>query len=187
MLEKLVSGRSYWTKEEAESYERSTSMRKIQQEMTRSIIEEIGNEGDVLDIGCGTGFSMEMTGKGCFGIDVSHEMIKIARSKGFERTAVADFRELPFRDSSFDRIISVSTLQWVTGSSPEEVAEQYRAAFREMRRVLRKGGRMGIQLYPHTPKEQEIVMKELSKLFSGYVKEEGEGKKMKRYIILRRE
>ncbi|MFQ6010087.1 MAG: class I SAM-dependent methyltransferase [Candidatus Aenigmatarchaeota archaeon] len=184
MKEKLISAKSYWTKEEAEAYERSTSTRKIQHMMTERVLKEMRAGGKILDIGCGTGFSMEVIGENAFGIDVSLEMLKIAKGKGFDRVVLADFKSLPFKDSVFDGIVSISTLQWIIGKSPEEVVEQYRLAFREMRRVLRKGGKVGLQFYPHTEKEWEMARKELSRLFSGYVVEEGKGKKKKRYLIL---
>ena len=185
MEEKLISAKSYWTREEAEAYDRSTSTRKVQHMMTEKLLKEMKTGGRTLDIGCGTGFSMEVTGKESFGMDISIEMLKLARKKGFERLVLADFRHIPFKDNSFDIIISVSTIQWVTGKEPQEIIDQYRSVFNEMKRVLKAGGKAGLQFYPHTEKEFKIVKKQLSKMFSGHVLEEGEGKKKKRYFILK--
>jgi ubiquinone/menaquinone biosynthesis C-methylase UbiE len=183
MQEKLISAKSYWTKQEAEDYDRSSSTRKIQHEMTERLIQETGCD-KILDVGCGTGFSMEILGEEAFGVDVSYEMLKLAKKKGFSRLVMADFRALPFKGGAFNSLVSISALQWVTGKSPEDVREQYRTAFSEMSRVLAKGGRAGLQFYPATEKEWELARKEASKLFAGNVIEEGEGKKQKRYLIL---
>ncbi|MEM5804294.1 MAG: class I SAM-dependent methyltransferase [Candidatus Aenigmatarchaeota archaeon] len=186
MLEKLISAKGYWTAQEAEDYDRSPSMRKIQEGMTKSLLRHIGSRGAVLDIGCGTGFSMELLGKEAFGIDVSYEMLKLARRKGFSRLVLADARQLPFKDGAFERLLSISALQWLTGRSPEEVREQYAAALAEMARVLAHGGMAGLQFYPATEKEWELARREAASLFEGKIIEEGEGKKAKKYMILKR-
>lgn len=100
----------------------------------------------VLDVGCGTG-TLAITARRrvgregkVFGIDASPEMIarggKKARKAGFE----IDFRNesieaLPFPDGQFDGVLSTMMLHHL----PRKVRE---AGVREIRRVLKPGGRV---------------------------------------------
>lgn len=78
----------------------------------------IDDHEDVLDIGCGTGMLLGLmnsnngNGAKLVGIDISHEMVKIAHQKHPEIDfLVADSDSLPLRDNSFSKIISVTVLQ----------------------------------------------------------------------------
>ncbi len=98
--------------------------------------------GLILDIGCGTGEqSLFLAEKGyrILGVDISKEMIKIAK----ERIKNANFRDnlsfviasaefLPFRDKSFDGIISIFG---IFNHIPN-----VDTAFQETSRVLQTGG-----------------------------------------------
>lgn len=97
----------------------------------------------VLDVACGTGvvtrLAAERVGKGgtVAGLDVNPSMIAVARSetppswsiKWYEASAEA----MPLEDDVFDVVLCQMGLQFV----PDKVA-----ALREMRRVLRTGGRL---------------------------------------------
>ncbi len=85
-------------------------------------------KGRVLDVGCGTGQAMRYASEG---IDVSSEMLKHARIKGFENLLQADAEELPFKDGSFDTVLCIFTVLNLCDC---------RKAVKEMNRVLRKGG-----------------------------------------------
>ncbi|MGR9088769.1 MAG: class I SAM-dependent methyltransferase, partial [Gammaproteobacteria bacterium] len=78
--------------------------------------------GSYLDVGCGTGnlfsileqISGRIGGYSYVGIDISSEMIKVAKDtypKGDFR--VGDAEHLEFEDSSFDFVISNSVLHWL--------------------------------------------------------------------------
>jgi ubiquinone/menaquinone biosynthesis C-methylase UbiE len=57
--------------------------------------------GAILDIGCGTGISMQWMGAGVIvGVDISQGMLGIASKKDFE-VVQADMCSLPFRDEAF--------------------------------------------------------------------------------------
>jgi malonyl-CoA O-methyltransferase len=93
---------------------------------------------DVLDIGCGTGrhaLALAAAGARTTAVDFSAGMLARARAKpGAEavRFVVHDLAQpLPFADAVFDRI--------VCGLVLEHIAD-LRAAFAEMRRVLRPAG-----------------------------------------------
>jgi SAM-dependent methyltransferase len=74
-------------------------------------------------------------GARAYGVDISPAIVARART-AFEReplhAAVADIRELPFRDASFDAIYSMGTIEHFRDSE---------RALGEMARVLRPGGR----------------------------------------------
>ena len=100
----------------------------------------------LLDAGCGAGAITlglaEAVAPGeVVGIDLSEESIAAARKLAAERGAtnvkfeVADARGLPFEDGSFDVAFAHALLQHV---------ESPLAVVREMRRVLRPGGVIGI-------------------------------------------
>ncbi len=107
---------------------------------------DIGIEArhDVLELGCGTGNllrAMTAWGANVVGVDRSPAMVRAAqrahgRSPGpYLR---ADANALPFAAARFDRVVAASLINVVT--DPESV-------LREVRRVLRRGGRLGL-LFP---------------------------------------
>lgn len=89
-------------------------------------------DGDLLDVGCGTGrFAQALTKLGwtVTGIDVSEDMLRIARERGLD-VVCADATALPFADTSFDAVISMWTHTDV---------DDFEAAVREVARVLVPG------------------------------------------------
>ncbi|MBN3036956.1 MAG: methyltransferase domain-containing protein [Candidatus Diapherotrites archaeon] len=147
----------YYEKE-AQHYE-SPGMVREQARITQRAIELLGaGKGRVLDAGCGTGVSMrvlEDSGFDVKGIDVSPEMIAIARKKKLE-ASVASMDNTPFPDNSFRAIISISALQWV--KSPSKVAKEFH-------RILEKSGRAVIQFYPKSEEDMMRAAKAFARLF----------------------
>ena len=88
----------------------------------------------LLDIGCGTGHWSQFFSEYGFevtGVDVSEEMIDIAKSKNISGASfqVADGHSLPFADDTFDVTAAITTL---------EFARDAKAVVREMVRCTRK-------------------------------------------------
>jgi len=88
----------------------------------------------LLDIGCGTGHWSQFFSEYGFevtGVDVSEEMIDIAKSKNISGASfqVADGHSLPFADDTFDVTAAITTL---------EFARDAKAIVREMVRCTRK-------------------------------------------------
>lgn len=96
----------------------------------------------LLDVGCGTGyftrrFADDATDKNVVGADIDFNTIRFAaghsaRGIGF---VAADARRLPFRDGSFDLIVSVTALCFI---------REEKQALREMLRVARRRVVLGL-------------------------------------------
>ncbi len=123
-----------------------------QQEKVKSRIHWISSQarGDrVLDIGCSQGILCLLLGREGFrvdGIDIAEEQIAYARNCLSKENQVvqervsfqiAEARDLPFEDESFDTVIMGEFLEHIT--NPDSVLEQ-------TRRVLTNGGRAVISV-----------------------------------------
>jgi ubiquinone/menaquinone biosynthesis C-methylase UbiE len=89
----------------------------------------------ILDLGCGTGIlSKVLKKRGAImkGIDISPKMIEIARKnvKGVE-FKVGSFYNIPYKSCYFDIVVASLVMHY---------ADDLNKSFREVRRVLKKGG-----------------------------------------------
>lgn len=106
------------------------------------LIEVLGDrELRVLDVGTGTGFIallLAELGHEVIGVDISEEMLRIAREKARKLNIenvefhLADAEELPFPDNTFDAVVARHVI-WAL-PNPEK-------AYSEWKRVLRPGER----------------------------------------------
>ena len=91
----------------------------------------------ILDVGCGTGvFTLNILGLGTrvIGLDISQPMLVRASQKAQKypfRGVAGDMRFLPFADECFDKVVSMTAL---------EFTEDGKGAVSELFRVTRKGG-----------------------------------------------
>lgn len=107
------------------------------------LLELIGDPTglDVLDAGCGDGMlmsSLAQRGARMVGLDSDPRMLRAAAERVDSRTGPMRFAHgraeaLPFADASFDRVVAVAVLCFVSDAE---------RAIREMARVLRPGGRL---------------------------------------------
>ena len=125
-------------------------------------------KGKVLNIGSGPARDSEILRDGglevvCF--DASEEMIKISTEKGFE-SVVGDFLNLPFDNELFSGVWAYTSLLHVSKKDIDK-------AFEEIKRVLKKGGVLGLGLIEgETEEYKESSGVNLPRLFSFYTKEE---------------
>jgi ubiquinone/menaquinone biosynthesis C-methylase UbiE len=96
--------------------------------------------GEVLEVAVGTGLNLAHypAGLRITGIDLSPQMLAVARQRAAELGVDATLREgdaqsMPFADESFDTVVCTLALCGI----PDD-----RAAIAEMKRVLRPGGRL---------------------------------------------
>jgi len=90
----------------------------------------------ILDVGCGTGhLAAELARRGydAWGVDMSEAMVRYAGEHySPDRFQLGDIERIPFPDNTFDGITCLGVMEYL--SSDE-------SALREMRRVLKPGGR----------------------------------------------
>ena len=130
-------------------------------ETTRELIVRCGIEEEtyVLDVGCGAGATAcYLASTYCcrvVGVDVMEEMVELSRARAeregvSERTTfrVADARQLPFDDASFDVVLCESVATFVV--EKEQVVG-------ELARVTREGGCVGLNedVWLQTPPEAD--------------------------------
>ena len=97
--------------------------------------------GRLLNLGCGHGadFLPFKDGFRLYGVDFSSEMLKLAHkySKKYSfkvEVTLADIRDLPYVDNSFNWAIAAATYHHIKGKSEQE------KAFNELWRILKPGG-----------------------------------------------
>lgn len=96
----------------------------------------------LLDVGCGTGRGLarwrEVLGRPSYGIDLSPDALAHCRARGERLLAQASAESLPFAAGAFDLVVSLDVL------CLDGVDEA--RALGEIHRVLRKGGRLVLNL-----------------------------------------
>ena len=170
----------------ARAYASSEQIMKLQAKLTKKAVKLAGwDKGSkILDLGCGAGFGMQILkeeGYNVIGIDISDEMVKMAKERGFD-ARLADARDLPFKDKCFDGILSISTLQWLDKKDLQKVAC-------EIHRVLKPNGIAVLQFYPLNQKDISLVGKEFIKTgFSGEfdIPDPKNTKKVGVYLVLKK-
>ncbi|MEN3028942.1 MAG: methyltransferase domain-containing protein [Aquificaceae bacterium] len=94
----------------------------IPQRQTAERLRELEKvSGTVLDLGCGTGFLSEGLQK-VVGVDIAMGMLRVYRER-FGKVVLGDAHNLPFKDRSFDAVLSNFALHWtqIERSIPEAV------------------------------------------------------------------
>lgn len=115
---------------------------QTRRETVLSIVDELQLEhrAEVLDIGCGAGtISVPLASRNfkVTGVDAVPEMIALTKQLAADsgigsnlEARVGDIHHLDFPDQSFELVLAIGVLPWLT---------EYEAAVREMRRVLKPG------------------------------------------------
>ena len=105
-----------------------------------SFVEQICREVQdrrprILDVGCGTGANLVMLSRfgDAEGVDISHDALAFCRERGLENVRHGAAEELPYEDGTFDLVTALDVVEHLDDDL---------AGLRELRRVLRPGGRV---------------------------------------------
>jgi SAM-dependent methyltransferase len=159
----------FYTKQEANRYNNNKGMKRSQRLLTKIALDvskvNINKKTKVLDIGCGTGFSLEYfleigaNLKNILGIDVSKEMLKIAKSKKFNVYEIGFLNLEKLLPKKFDVIISISALQWMLTNKQEmEIKNQLKKIAKNINVLLKENGVFVMQFYPPTKEIIDVVI-----------------------------
>lgn len=137
----------------AEYNEREPHFRPENQAVVRSRLEALRRDfgGRLLDIGCGTGFIIELAA-GIFdqvrGVDLTAAMLARVRPRPNVQVYRGDVAHLPFRNGEFDVVSAYSFFHHL---------QDLPSVLREVHRVLRAGGGLYVDLEPNRHFWQAIM------------------------------
>ena len=115
----------------------------------------LSNMSSILDVGCAKGFMLHdfaeiIPGIKVQGIDISNYAIENSMESVKNKLQVADARELPFKDDSFDLVISITTIH-----NFDRV--DCMAALKEISRVSKGNAFITVDAY-HNEEEKEAML-----------------------------
>jgi ubiquinone/menaquinone biosynthesis C-methylase UbiE len=123
-------------------FERDMAQRLVAMTLTQRVLKTLSSYlrgSGLLDVGCGRGWYLYNVMHSCesaVGVDISWGHLKQAKllTRDADGLSIAqgDANKLPFQDGAFDIVLAVDVLEHLM--QPQE-------ALREVRRVLRKGGK----------------------------------------------
>lgn len=191
----------FYTFEEAKRYDSNSGMKKTQKELTSIIlnlfIEETNNHSkdiSILDIGCGTSFSLEFLKekgyKNLHGIEPAKEMLLLSKKKGFN-VFLGGFEDIPkeIKNKKYDLIISISALQWIlTNKQDLEIKNKIKTLGKELKLILKEKGLILIQYYPPRKEIPETLISSFQRAglnTEEYLYNKGNPKKEKHILILK--
>jgi ubiquinone/menaquinone biosynthesis C-methylase UbiE len=134
-------------------------MARMNQKCAARVIDllEVQPNDRILEVGFGPGVGIELLAKAApegyvAGVDPSQEMVDQARDRN--ATAITsghvDLRygsaeSLPFEDNTFDKTLAINSMQVWTDAA---------AGLREIRRVMKSGGRMALGFTPYSGQQK---------------------------------
>jgi ubiquinone/menaquinone biosynthesis C-methylase UbiE len=161
---------AYWREQWNKSAKENEDIRLISgwggrtfQEMLFSITDvakklDLKSEDRLLDVGCGAGlFEIAFAHwlKETYGVDYSEEMVEVAKKNTGKYDNViiekANIQNLPFKDEFFDKILVNSVIQYLNN------LYEVKGAFKELKRVTKKQGRILVSLIPDASKKDMFL------------------------------
>lgn len=112
-----------------------TGRRKILADFVEKICRQVTDRRPkILDVGCGTGANLLMLSKygDAEGVDISEDALAFCRERGLDKVRLGAGEKLPYADGTFDLVTAFDVVEHMDDDL---------AGLREMRRVLRPGGR----------------------------------------------
>jgi ubiquinone/menaquinone biosynthesis C-methylase UbiE len=102
---------------------------------TMWVYDNVRRGASVLDLGCGEGLLALLKRKDVYlaGVDLSPDLLRMARRNGYDVASLGELTELPFADASFDYVVSLDVFGHVDFADKD-------AVLAEIKRVLRPDG-----------------------------------------------
>jgi SAM-dependent methyltransferase len=113
-----------------------TGRRKILANFVEDICRRVTDRRPrILDVGCGTGANLLMLSEygDAEGVDISKDALAFCRERGLDKVKLGAGEKLPYDDGTFDLVTAFDVVEHMDDDL---------AGLREMRRVLRPGGRV---------------------------------------------
>jgi SAM-dependent methyltransferase len=110
--------------------------RRIIQYLIERICTTLNNPNPrILDVGCGTGANLKMLSDygSAEGVDISPQAVDFCRERGLDSVKLGAIEQLPYEDDSFEIVTALDVVEHLDDDL---------AGLREMRRVLRRDGRL---------------------------------------------
>ncbi len=156
----------YFKDDQIIKYSTSKSMMKIQEKITLRALEiiKIQPKDLILDAGSGCGFSSIVLNKLGFNV-VSLDIIKYLLTYypiPELNPTLADICLTPFRDETFEAIISISALQWIyTEPNNPKMENELNDLINSFYRILKPNGKIIFQFYP----KNNFIMEKIGSAF----------------------
>ena len=145
---------------------------RIQEKITIRALEILELKQErllILDAGCGPGFAsayLKEIGHDVVALDVIYEFLGFYDIKEFN-PIVSDMSSTPFRNESFDAIISISALQWIYREINNKIMKEKLVNLAQsLFNVLKPNSRAIFQFYP----KNNDIMEEIGKIFADNTK-----------------
>lgn len=159
----------------ADSYDRwyDTAIGKRYDKLEKQAIDRmltgVAKGSRVLEVGCGTGhWSRYFSDQGfeVTGIDLSARMIEVAKQKNIPNShfEVADGRNLPFKDRSFDAAVAITALEFAT--DPKRIISEMVRCVKNTKGVIIIGVLNALNRYNQKRKNQQASVYSVANLFS---------------------
>jgi len=102
---------------------------------TMWVYDNVRHGASVLDLGCGEGLLALLKRKDVYlaGVDLSPDLLGMARRNGYDVASLGELTELPFADGSFDYVVSLDVFGHIDFAGKD-------AVLAEIKRVLRPDG-----------------------------------------------
>ena len=110
--------------------------RRIIASFVKEICDQVADRrARILDVGCGTGANLVLLSEfgDVQGVDISPDALAFCRERGLDNVRLGAAESLPYEDNEFDLVTAFDVVEHMD----DDVA-----GLREMRRVLRPGGRL---------------------------------------------
>ncbi|MEO2069032.1 MAG: class I SAM-dependent methyltransferase [Desulfurobacteriaceae bacterium] len=81
------------------------------------LLKVLDKKDSILEVGCGTGIWLETLKregfKKLYGVDISQDMLKLAKKKGLKNLVLGNAEDLPFKEDSFDTTVFITSLEFI--------------------------------------------------------------------------